>query len=417
LAAPEKQYILRDAGCSLLIAPPEVAAQIGSGSEKSVRAVELDEWRSMVAAASTDPVDVEVDPFDPAAIAYTSGTTGVPKGAVHSQHNLLVYGAGAREAGLYGSDLHAGVQLPLTILNLFVIQVLHAFQNNGKCVCLNVKNAREFADVVRTEKVAHIATVPTIYHDLLQDRDVHPEDLSSVRLAEIGGTSVPTELLHTFRSRFGVEPRVSYGMTEAPAAVTRLPEGQDPTPGLAGLPLPQVSISIRDGQGQPVGPGIEGEIWIGPAPEGPMAHVYTPTLGYWNRPEATAKILVNGWYRTGDLGVVDEAGQLTIRGRDSDLIIRGGANVHPAEVERVLDRIEGVRASAVLGIPDDRLGQRVVAVVETEATVSISEDELRARCGEELARYKVPDRIVLTDQLPRNAMQKIMKGKLRAFFP
>jgi acyl-CoA synthetase (AMP-forming)/AMP-acid ligase II len=127
--------------------------------------------------------------------------------------------------------------------------------------------------------------------------------------------------------------------------------------------------------------------------------------------------LVDGWYRTGDLGVVDEAGQLTIRGRDSDLIIRGGANVHPAEVERVLDRIEGVRASAVLGIPDDRLGQRVVAVVETEATGSISEDELRARCGEELARYKVPDRIVLTDQLPRNAMQKIVKGKLRAFFP
>lgn len=417
LVPPERDHVLADSGARVLLAESAVVA--GTGPSACETVLDLERWREMVGTqvpGAREPRP-DCDPHAPAAIAYTSGTTGRPKGAVHSQHNLMVYGAAAREAGLHGTGpMHAGVQLPLTILNLFVIQVLHAWQNGGKCVCLQVRTPIELAEVISRERIAHFASVPTIYHDLLGEPSVPPDALASLRLAEIGGTNVPVELLTAFADRFGIEPRVSYGMTEAPAAVTRVRPGEAPVAGLVGVPLPHLAVSIHDGSGLELPAGQEGEIRLGPVGDGPLAGLYTPTLGYWNRPEESAAAIADGRYRSGDLGVLDGDGRLFIRGRLTELIIRGGANVHPAEVERVLGTHHGVRAAAVLGLPDDRLGQRVVAVIEPTAPGAVTADELAEHCVTRLARYKVPARFEFVDRLPRNTMQKVLKAELATLF-
>jgi acyl-CoA synthetase (AMP-forming)/AMP-acid ligase II len=159
-----------------------------------------------------------------------------------------------------------------------------------------------------------------------------------------------------------------------------------------------------------------GEICVRPARSGAFAGVYTPMLGYWKDPEATRKALAGGVYHTGDLGCIADDGNLYIRGRRNELILRGGANVYPAEVERVLQAHPAVQAAAVFGIPDERLGERVVAAVQLAQGASASEESLRAHAREQLARYKVPDAIRFVEAMPRNAMNKIVKAKLRSLF-
>jgi len=182
-----------------------------------------------------------------------------------------------------------------------------------------------------------------------------------------------------------------------------------------------VEIIIVDDHDQPVALGEIGEICVKPAVTGPYANVYTTMLGYWNRPEATAAALRNGMYHTGDIGFLDETGQLFIRGRQNDLIIRGGANVYPAEVERVLARHPAVAGVAVLGITDERLGQRVAAVIELSDNASAADTpalvaQLQSHCLEQIARYKVPEQFRFVDSLPRNAMNKIVKPQLLHLF-
>jgi acyl-CoA synthetase (AMP-forming)/AMP-acid ligase II len=189
-----------------------------------------------------------------------------------------------------------------------------------------------------------------------------------------------------------------------------------PQPGLCGKAMPQVEIAILGEDGRRLPPGEVGEICVGPAREGPWAGVYAPMLGYWNRPEATAEALRDGLYHTGDLGFLDAEGTLFIRGRRSELILRGGANVYPAEVERVIQEIPGVAGCAVLGIPDPRLGQRVVAAVEPESGAELSPESILAHLRPRLARYKLPERIELVAKLPRNAMSKVIKRELEPLF-
>jgi acyl-CoA synthetase (AMP-forming)/AMP-acid ligase II len=181
--------------------------------------------------------------------------------------------------------------------------------------------------------------------------------------------------------------------------------------------VPQLEIEIVAESGQVLPVGAVGEITLRAARSGPFAGVYTPMLGYWRRPDATREALRDGRYHTGDLGCFAEDGNLYIRGRRNELILRGGANVYPAEVERVLEDHPGVACAAVFGIPDERLGERVVAVVQAaDGVAAPAEAELRAFCAERLARYKLPDRILGFAALPRNAMGKVRKRELRDLF-
>ena len=166
-------------------------------------------------------------------------------------------------------------------------------------------------------------------------------------------------------------------------------------------------VAIVTGAGRELPTGETGEVCVGGATEGDWAGVYTPMLGYWCRPEAGAAAVVDGWLHTGDIGRLDPLGHLLVRDRKNALIIRGGANIYPAEVERVLVAVPGVRGAVVVGVADDRLGERVAAVVELDGGARVTPDDLRARCLAELARYKVPERFVFVEELPRNAMNKV----------
>lgn len=426
LAPPEKAYLLADAEVAVVLADPPAAAEIGGVRGRLgdlVHVVEVDaadprsEWATRVATCARDgPPSADVDPFGPAAIAYTSGTTGFPKGAVHSQHNLVVPAAALASSGAYTGDVRHGVCLPLTILNLMVLSPLVAFALGACCVTVDVLDPVGLAGWIRAERIGALSAVPAVLHGLLTHPDVRPEDLTTLVLPGVGGAGCPDALRVLYRERFGRDVASGYGLTEAPAVVARQDPGAPLVPGATGRALPHLCITIRDEQGGALPRGETGEVCVGPVSDGRWAGVYTPFLGYWNRPEASAEALRGGVLHTGDIGQLDGSGTLLIRDRRADLIIRGGSNVYPAEVERVLHEDPGVVACAVLGRSDERLGERVVAVVQLKPGAAVGADDLRQRCLANLARYKVPDEITFIDELPRNSMNKVVKPALRALF-
>ena len=293
---------------------------------------------------------------------------------------------------------------------------MQAWQNGSACVAMDRIDAVGVAEWIEKERIGSFAAVPTVIHDLLTHPQVRPEQLVSFTQPMVGGATCPEEFRALYRERFGHDVSIGYGMTEAPTAVTRADGGPVERPGLCGLALPQVEISIRDASGRELPRGEEGEICVGPARAGRFAGLYTPMLGYWSKPEATAKALRDGIYYTGDIGVQDPDGTLYIHGRRNELILRGGANVYPGEVERVLQDHPAVAECAVLGIPDRRLGERVVAAVVLAPGGDASADALQAHCARQLARYKVPERIAFVDAMPRNAMSKVVKRELAPLF-
>jgi len=426
LAPAEKIYILRDSGARAYLVASEIAKEIEDRREQVLElehVLRVDpespdcEWRrSLEQAADLSPPPVEIDPFAAAAIAYTSGTTGFPKGAVHSQHNLLLPGVIATIRGDRPRPPNHGVVLPLTILNLIVLGPLYVLYDGRCVVAMDRIDALGVAEWVRQEKVGAFDGVPTIIHDLLTHPEVTKADLESLKAPTMGGADSPPELVALYRERFGAEVIIGYGMTEAPTAVTWTDGSAPPAPGLCGRPIPQVEIEILGDDGAPLAPGEVGEICVRPARSGEFADVYTPMLGYWRKPEASAEALAEGRYHTGDLGFLDADGHLYVRGRRNELILRGGANVYPAEVERVLGLHPEVEAAAVLGVSDARLGERVVAVVQRSPDSSVDEEALAAHVRTELARYKVPERFRFVDEMPRNAMNKIVKPKLAPLF-
>lgn len=361
----------------------------------------------------------EIDPRAPAAIAYTSGTTGTPKGAAHSQHNIVALAAANRAFGRLGQwdpKLRRGVALPLTILNLMAIGPVAAIVNGSACICMDRIDAAGIAEWIKREAIETFAGAPTTIHDLLTRADIDQADLASLKLPTAGGGHVSDQLRTLYKARFGVELGTGYGLTEAMAGVAETDPAGGTPPGSCGRPYPHIEIGIDRGDGEPAAPDGAGEIRIRAISNGPWAHVYSPMLGYWQRPESSREALRDGWLYTGDIGCLDENGFLYVKDRRNDLIIRGGANVYPAEIERVLSAQAGVRTPVVIGLPDERLGERVIAVIETdpETDRSALEAALRQRCADDLARYKHPEAYWFADNLPRNAMNKVVKAQVRA---
>jgi acyl-CoA synthetase (AMP-forming)/AMP-acid ligase II len=425
LAAPEKAYLLRDSGARVLLADREAAGQLAPLRGELPELAHLidaepsdaaSEWRRRVTAASARRARAAIDPFAPAAISYTSGTTGTPKGAVHSQHNLLLPGAVARWLGRSTPEITQGVCLPLTTLNLMVLGPILSAQSHARCVLMDRIDAPGVADWIVRERVASFASVPTTFFDLLTHPDIPHSQLASLTRPAVGGAPPPDALKVLFRARFGFELQEGYGLTEAPTTVAQRDRSMPRVPGSCGTALPHLRIAILDEGGDELPADEVGEVCVGPRTDGPWARVYTPMLGYWNRPEASAEALRGGWLHTGDLGCLDAEGNLFVKDRRSEMILRGGANVYPAEVERVLHADPRVAACAVLSVPDPRLGERVVAAVQLARSARASEEELRQLCRNQLARYKVPDRIVFVDSFPRNSMNKILKRELRPLF-
>jgi long-chain acyl-CoA synthetase len=402
LAPPEKQFLVDDAGAALLLCDEAVPSL-------SVRQVGLDEWSAALASVPDHPFDLDVDPFAPAGLAYTSGTTGRPKGAVHSQHNLLVPGAVLVASRGYGPDLRKGDCFPFTILNMAVLTTLLVSQAGGTSIVMDRIDAEGVAEWIRAERVTTWNGPPALLHSLATTHSVAPEDLASLREVWTGGADCPEAIRAAFEGKFGLPVLATYGLSEAPTVVAIDPVGGRHVPGASGVPLPHLRVRIAGADGGTLPRGETGELCVSPA-EGDDR--YRLMLGYWDRPEATAEALAGGELHTGDLGFTDDEGYLHLRDRKSLVIIRGGANVYPAEVERVLLEAPGVAAGAVFGVADERLGERVLAAVEPVAGATLDEEAVRTHCLANLARYKVPERFVTVPRLPRNAMGKIVRADL-----
>ncbi|MDQ6696757.1 MAG: AMP-binding protein [Actinomycetota bacterium] len=414
LAPPEMAYLMQDSATSLMLCDGDTDGRLS--------AVGRDSMRRVVVGASGEWVDAirdaglvespPVDPHAPAALAYTSGTTGHPKGAVHSQYNLLTPGAALVASRGYDARLRKGDCFPLTVLNLQVLTTLLVSQAGGCSVIMDRIDARGVADWIRREAVTTWNGPPALLHSLVDDDDVSSDDLASLDEVWTGGADCPESLRDRFAVKFGTPVLATYGLSEAPSVVTIDGRDAEHRTGASGRPLPHLAVQILDDTGACVAPGRSGEICVGPTVDGAWAGRYRTMLGYADRPEASATALAGGLLHTGDIGQLDEDGFLHVRDRKSLVIIRGGANVYPAEVERVLGAAPGVAACAVLGVPDERLGQRVVAVIEPQPGVDIDVSSVEDHCRRNLARYKVPERFTVVARLPRNAMGKIQRTDL-----
>lgn len=408
LAPPEKSYMLNDSGASLLLADDPVADGLdaaglprrdGRSEGHPARIVRPEEWDQAMAASPGRPDGPDPDPEAPAAIAYTSGTTGFPKGAVHCQAALVLPGAAAVHRRAWGPALRKGDSLPLTILNMQVLTTLLTAQAGAVAVIMDRADVASIVDWITTEEVTVWNGPPAQLWTMVRDQSITRESLSSLDEVWAGGADCPDQLRLDFEQRFGIKVCRTYGLTEAPALVC-LDDLEDldgrPPEGTSGRPLDHVQLDT---------PG--GAIALRPRADGPFAGLYRPALSYWGRPDAAAGVLEGRILQTGDLGVLEDSGHLRVLGRKSTVIIRGGANVYPAEVERVLVDAPGVAACAVVGVPDERLGERVGAAVESRPGVGVDLDEIAAHCRANLAVYKVPERWVVVERLPRNQMGKV----------
>jgi len=403
LAAPEQRWMLADCGASLLLSEDGL-------DDAGVPVVGLEEWRAALDAADDGPVGVRIDPFAPAGIAYTSGTTGRPKGAVHSQHNLLVPGAVLVESRGWGPSLRKGDCFPFTILNLAVLTTLLVSQAGGTSVVMDRMDAEGVVEWIRSERITVWNGPPPLLHDLARRDDIDPADLASLEEVWTGGADCPEVVREAFRAKFGLEVVATYGLSEAPTVVSiDDPRGEGHVPGASGRPLPHLSVRIAGEDGAALPTGATGEIRVAPADDR-----YQLVLGYWERPDATAAVTADGELHTGDLGFLDDDGYLHVRDRTALVILRGGANVYPAEVERVLLAHPTVGGGAVFGVPDERLGERVAAIVQPAPGCRVDDEVLRSFLLEHLAAYKVPERIAVVDALPRNAMGKVVRADLPA---
>ncbi len=408
LAAPEKHHLIRDCEPSLMLASPSVIEDCGAAlAAVGAHGKSAEDLRTAMSAAGSAP-SAEIDPDAPAGIAYTSGTTGVPKGIVHSQHNLLLPGEVLVASRGWGPALRKGDCLPLTILNLMVLTTLLTAQAQGCCIVMDRRDADGIAEWIEREQVTHWNGVPAQLHDLVTIKQVDPARLASLQEVWSGGGDCPDALRERFAEVYGLPIRSTYGLTEAPTVVSIDPVGGERRPGASGRVLPHLWVQTRRDDGTMLPRDAEGELCLSARADGEWAGRWTPYLGVWR--DGGVVDAPTQPVATGDYGVVDSEGWLTVLDRIKLLIVRGGANIYPAEVERVLLAQEGVAGVAVFGVPDERLGERVAALVELQSDIEI--DTLAASCRDQLADYKVPERWGVVDKLPRNAMGKVVRTGL-----
>jgi long-chain acyl-CoA synthetase len=411
LAPAEKQFILADAKAAIILADETTAEPLDGNCPARV-IVAGGDWEKACLAADQAYPRATPEPDDLAGIAYTSGTTGRPKGVMQSHRNLLLPGAALASVRGYGSELRRGDCAALTILNLQVTSTLLAMQAGGAQIVMDRTDPTGIAEWISRERINSWFGVPTMLHGLINDPQIEPAALASLRDVWTGGTFAPESILAEFESKFSRRVHVTYGLTEVPTVATIEPQDEAHVPLSSGRPLPHLAIEIIGRDGSVLPPGQVGDITIrGNSPESS----YRPMLGYLGAPTETAATTRGGVLYTGDVGTVDESGALFIRDRRHAVILRGGANIYPAEVERVLVAHPSVAGASVVAIPDERLGQRVAAAVELIQPGSVNDQDLREYCLGELARYKVPDRWMMA-KLPRNAMGKVSRVEVEAWF-
>jgi long-chain acyl-CoA synthetase len=393
LTPPEMQYQIDDAGAKVVI---------GDGLDLDAAVVEVGE---LAEESSLVPEPAAVDPAALALLIYTSGTTGKPKGVMLDHANIAAMCDMARAGlGITAAD-HGLLILPLFHVNGIVIGTLTPLLAGGRVTIAGRFSPKTFLGLVEQVRPTYFSAVPAIYAMLTSMPEAETADTSSLRLVVCGAAPMPAELISRVEGTLGVVLVEGYGLSEGTCASTLNPYDGVRKPGTVGLPLPGQEVRVVDQLGQPLPQGERGEVVIRGA---------NIMRGYLNRPEDTAKTIVDGWLHTGDVGIFDEDGYLRIVDRIKDMIIRGGENIYPKEIETALYGHEGVLEVAVVGRPDDVLGEVVVAYVSLRTEANVTVEELHALCAERLAKYKRPVLIEVIDDLPKNAVSKIDKPALRA---
>lgn len=398
----ELRYYLSDAGASLALVAPGVAEDM-PGAPCTVLA--SDAVLQAEIAAAPEAALLEDLPADHLAVLlYTSGTTGRPKGAMLSHANLQATVDGLVEAWRWSSDDVLLHMLPLFhVHGLFV--AMHAALRVGATTILAPRFDAEAAlATMAREGVTIFMGVPTFYARLLARLPGDDPDLSGMRLFTSGSAPLPARDHRAFEARYGHRILERYGMTEVGIVLTNPYQGER-RPGAVGFAVPGASVRIADPDtGGTVEDGTVGEVRIA----GPSVF-----RGYLGRPAKTAEALVEGWMCSGDLGYRDEDGYVHLVGRSKDMVLSGGLNVYPSEVEAVLIEHPSVAAAAVVGVPDPDLGERVVAAVIPREGETVSTTALQAYARQALAPYKVPRWVTAVDAFPRNAMGKVQKAEIR----
>ncbi|GAA4549079.1 hypothetical protein GCM10023175_36540 [Pseudonocardia xishanensis] len=350
----------------------------------------------------TEPVERTED--DTAVILYTSGTTGQPKGAELTHHNLASNAATTSETLIeIGPDDVIMGCLPL--FHVFGLTCgLNAAVRAGATLTLIPRfDPAKALTVVARDEVTVFEGVPTMYAAMLHSPDAKNADMSSLRTCITGGSAMPVEILRTFESTFGCEVFEGYGLSEtAPVASFNQP-GHERKPGTIGFPVRGCEMRVVNDDGEDVPDGEPGEIAI--RGENVMK-------GYWNRPDATAEAIPDGWFRTGDIATRDADGYYTIVDRKKDLIIRGGYNVYPREVEEALYEHPAVAEAAVIGIKHADLGEEIGAAVALKPDADADPEELKAFVKQRLAAYKYPRNVWLVDALPKGPTGKILRREV-----
>ncbi|MDN3439261.1 fatty acid--CoA ligase family protein [Planococcus sp. APC 3900] len=345
----------------------------------------------------------QIEAFDNAVILYTSGTTGKPKGAMLTHENLY---SNARDVGEYlqiGADDRVIATLP--VFHVFALTVVvNAPLLQGATIILVPRfNPKEVFDAISNYKASVFAGVPTMFNFMNQLPDVDPADFASVRLAVSGGSAMPVALLHSFEEKFNVRISEGYGLSEASPVTCFNPIDRERKAGSIGTSIINVENKVVNELGEEVAANEVGELVV----RGPNV-----MKGYYKMPEETASAIREGWLYTGDLARVDEEGYFYIVDRKKDMIIVGGYNVYPREVEEVLFAHPAVLEAAVVGLPDPDFGEEVNAyVVLTDSSVTV--EELKAYCAEHLAKYKVPRQFEILQELPKNTTGKILRRSLK----
>lgn len=400
LSDAEPAAVIHSAGTRELLEP--LAAAHGIEHRFSL---EADGTGTLIDAAARQATTCTSAPCESdavAAIVYTSGTTGRPKGAMISHGNLSANARALVDSWGFTTDdvlLHA---LPLFHVHGLFVACHCALLSGARMLWLNRFDAR--AVLTQLPRATVMMGVPTFYTRLLNEADFGAEQCAAMRLFVSGSAPLLASTLHDFRERTGHTILERYGMTET-GMNTSNPLHGERRAGTVGLPLPGVEVRVVDERGRVLADGEVGQLQV----RGPNVF-----QGYWRLPDKTAEeFTADGFFNTGDLASRDASGYITIVGRGKDLIISGGLNVYPKEIERYIDALDGVLESAVIGLPDADFGESVNAVVVPQPGYTLLEAELIATLKPRLAGFKVPRRVFLVDQLPRNAMGKVQKNVLR----